>query len=74
MGFQPKVIPVEIFPANWCIWCDDPDHSALEACNILSIRQKQGGIVVVEPCGCTINLVVGNQGDFVLRVMEVQKE
>jgi hypothetical protein len=70
----PKVIPVEIYPADWCIWCDDPGHGNLEACNILTMRQDGTGSVRVEPCGCTDNLVLGQQGDFIIRVTRVYKE
>lgn len=74
MKYRPKVIPLEIYPADWCIWCDDPGHANLESCNILTMRQDETGNIQVGPCGCTDNLVVGKQGGFVVRVTQVQKE
>ena len=74
MIYSPKVMPVEIFPADWCSWCDHPGHGTLEACNILCMRHAEGGQIVVVPCGCTDNIVIGKQGDYILRVTRVQKE
>jgi hypothetical protein len=74
LGHKPKVIPVEIYPADWCVWCDDPGHASLEECNILTMRQNAAGQVQVGPCGCKDNYVVGKQGDFIIRVTQVQKE
>jgi hypothetical protein len=74
LRWKPNVVPVEIYPADWCIWCDDPGHAKLEECNILTMRQNAAGEVQVGPCGCKDNLVLGEQGDFIVRVTQVQKE
>jgi len=74
MGHKQVVIPVEIYPADWCIWCDDPAHGDISECNILTMRQDGAGHIVVGPCGCTDNLVMGKQGDYIIRVTKVEKE
>lgn len=65
---------MEIYPADWCLWCDDPPHDKMESCPILTMRQDEHGVVTVGPCGCTDNLTFGPQGDYIIRVTEVQKE
>ncbi len=74
LGHKPRVIPVELYPADWCLWCDDPDHSELESCHILSLKQNAMGEVKVEACGCKTSLTFGKKGDYILRVTKVQKE
>jgi hypothetical protein len=74
MKYKPKVIPVELYPADWCLLCDDPAHDTIESCIILTLRQDEDGVITVSPCGCTNNLVVGEAGKFLLRVTELQKE
>lgn len=74
MRWAPKFVPLMIYPADWCLWCGDPGHDSMEVCNILTQRVKDGE-VVVEPCGCTTNITAGGrQGDYVVRVMTLQKE
>lgn len=74
LGHKPNVVPLEIYPADWCLWCDDPDHGELEMCHILTMRRGADGTVTVGPCGCTDNLVIGKKGDYIVRVTKIQKE
>jgi hypothetical protein len=70
----PRVIPVSIWPANWCLNCKDPDHAALESCTILTLRRQQDGNIDYVPCGCTNNMVFGEQGKYLVAVTELQYE
>jgi hypothetical protein len=74
MLYAPKVIPVEIYPADWCYLCDDPDHKDMEVCPILTVRSNGDGTGRVEPCGCRYSHTVGEQGHYILRVTRLQKE
>lgn len=72
--YTPKVIPISVWPGDWCINCQDPDHSSLELCNILTLRRDEQGKVSYEPCGCVKNLVFGRQGEYLVAVTRDQKE
>lgn len=71
--FQPNVIPVELFPGDWCMNCSDPDHP-LSDCHMLEMAVQSDGSVVVEPCGCSRSVTSNRPGRYVIRVMETQSE
>ena len=73
MRMPPKVIPVELFPGDWCLMCIDPAHEGRK-CHMLEMKQRPDGRVYVEPCGCENSVTAGVVGKYVIRVTAVQKE
>lgn len=73
MGYLVPIIPVELFPGDWCLNCVDPAHPR-KACHMLEMSQHDDGSVVIEPCGCTQSVTAGKKGKYVIRVTRVQSE
>lgn len=69
---HPKVIPITVWPGDWCVNCSDPSHGDM-VCPILEYKPSPAGIIV-EACGCEKNLIFGEQGKYLLRVKSLQKE
>lgn len=73
MVYRPKVIPVILFPGDWCINCVDPDHAG-KVCHMLEMNHNEDGSVAIGPCGCDTSITAERPGRYVIRVMQVQKE
>ena len=73
MRFSPPVIPLELFPGDWCLNCVDPHHPGKD-CHMLEMTQEHDGSVAVEPCGCDNSVSPGRPGAYVVRVTKLQYE
>jgi len=69
---RAPVIPVTVWPGDWCMNCSDPSHGDM-VCPILEYKPSPTGIIV-EACGCEKNLILGVQGKYLTRVTSLQKE
>jgi len=72
MHWTPKVIPLSLFPGDWCIMCNNPGHNE-RVCGMLEFYSQPDGISV-EACPCDISVTMGIPGEYLVRVTEVQKE
>ena len=72
MMTAPRVIPVELFPGDYCLMCGDQEHAGRD-CHMLEMH-VQDGVVAVEPCGCENNVTAGRPGRYVVKVTTEQKE
>lgn len=73
MGFPAPVIPVELFPGDWCLNCVDPHHPNAN-CHMLEMHQQEDGSVDIKTCGCDNSVTPGVPGRYIIRVTQVQKE
>lgn len=73
MVYKPKVIPVILFPGDWCLLCVDPDHGG-KTCHMLEMNPQPDGTVAVGPCGCDTSVTAGSPGKYIVRVTQLQKE
>ena len=73
MHYSPKVVPVELFPGDYCLLCVDPAHEG-RTCHMLEVHELEDGAVDIGPCGCENSVTAGAPGRYVLRVMQLQKE
>lgn len=73
MVYSPKVIPVDLFPGDWCLMCLDPGHPNA-VCHMLEYKEKDDGTVAVEPCGCDNSVTANVPGRYLVRVTHPQKE
>ncbi len=73
MGYLVPVVPVELFPGDWCLNCVDPHHPGA-VCHMLEMSETEDGSVAIEPCGCDNSTTPGQPGKYVIRVTRIQKE
>jgi len=73
MRMPPPVIPIELFPGDWCLNCVDPHHPG-KVCHMLEMHQQPDGSVDIKPCGCDNSVSPEQPGRYVVRVTKVQKE
>ena len=73
MRFPARVIPVELFPGDWCLNCVDPDHSG-RTCHMLEMHHMPDGHVEVKTCGCDTSITAGEPGKYLVRVTQVQHD
>lgn len=73
MGYLVPIIPVELFPGDWCLNCVDPAHPDRE-CHMLEMNEHEDGTVAIEPCGCNNSVSPEQPGKYVVRVTRVQTE
>jgi hypothetical protein len=71
--YSPKVIPVALFPGDWCLKCADPLHPNA-ICHMLEMSRVEDGTFAVGPCGCDTSISPNAPGKYVVRVTELQKE
>lgn len=69
----PAVIPVELFPGDYCVVCVDPDHGT-NVCYHLEMRERRNGDILIGRCGCENSVTPDAPGRYVIRVTQVQKE
>jgi len=73
MGFlTPRQVPIELFPGDWCVNCDDPEHKETECYMLEMVEQIDG--VDIRRCGCDNSVTAGRPGRYVLRVTRLQEE
>jgi hypothetical protein len=71
MMIAVRVMPVELFPGDWCLNCIDPHHPR-RACHMLEMQEHHDGTVAIQPCGCEQSITAGVKGKYVVRVTQVQ--
>jgi hypothetical protein len=73
MGYPIPVVPLELFPGDWCLNCVDPHHPDKD-CHMLEMSQMEDGSVAIEPCGCNNSVTAGRPGQYVIRVTRMQTD
>lgn len=73
MGYLVPIVPVELFPGDWCLNCVDPHHPDAD-CHMLEMSEDEHGRIVVEACGCNSSVTPGAPGRYVIRVTRLQTE
>ena len=73
MRYHPKVMPLVLFPGDWCLNCVDPHHPDA-VCHMLEMKPMPDGTVAIEPCGCDNSITADAPGRYVVRVTKTQKE
>lgn len=74
MVYNPRVIPIRLFPGDWCLNCIDPHHPTA-VCHMLEmVTDNETGEVAIEACGCDNSVSPDAPGKYVVQVTQVQKE
>jgi hypothetical protein len=68
---RAPVIPLELFPGDWCLMCIDPQHPD-KKCHMLEMQARADGSVAIEPCGCENSITAGRPGQYVVKVTQVR--